>query len=264
MTLRYDDRCKVSATNPGTGAIPAASAAVAGGFIQLSAIKGITNGDIVPYMIVSGSLFEGGYGTWNSSTGLARTTVTSNSSRTNANINFTGAVTVQCDALAASLALADQNGQVSNPNIRFQAHLGSNFSPSLGSWTKILWDTIDFDTASGWDATDHWWVVPFTGWYEVSAMMCSTGTPVIGADQQLSITKNGLTAAGGTQIIDGSFGVLENSNAIACSTPIPTVECYLTAGDKIEADCNINGSPGMLLQGSSTLYTYLRMAYSHA
>jgi hypothetical protein len=104
MAFVYDDRVKVTATAPGTGAIPAASPAAAGGFIQLSAIAGIANGDIVSYTIADGAtLFEDGFGTWNSVTGLTRTTVTSNSSRNTSAINFTGAVTVTCNVISASL-----------------------------------------------------------------------------------------------------------------------------------------------------------------
>lgn len=114
MTFRFSDRCKVTTAAPNTGAIPAAAAAVTG-FIQISAIPSIANGDIVPYTITDGGAnWECGYGTWNNSTGLARTTVKT-SSNSGSTVNFANAVTVFCGAIAASLALLDNNGKLTLP-----------------------------------------------------------------------------------------------------------------------------------------------------
>lgn len=172
MTLRYDDRCKVTAVAPGTAAIPAASPAAVGAFIQIGAIANITNGDTVPYTITDGaSLFENGYGTWNSVTGLARSTVKSNSSRNTSLINFPAAVTVFCGPIAASVALLDAAGNQAVPgylrdgNPKFSAYLTGTQANLTGDGTVALvpFNTTEYNIGNGFDAGLHLFTAPVAG-----------------------------------------------------------------------------------------------------
>jgi hypothetical protein len=40
--------------------------------------------------------------------------------------------------------------------------------PSSGAITTIGFDTIIEDPYGGWNATNHWWLAPFSGWYQVT------------------------------------------------------------------------------------------------
>lgn len=112
MALRFNDRVKqLVTTPPGTGAFTFASTPT--GFIAFSAIGSIANNDIVPYSAWDGaSKWEVGYGTWNSGAGtLTRTTVKASSAGGSAE-NFTGNVTVWCDAPASGIPLLNAAGNL--------------------------------------------------------------------------------------------------------------------------------------------------------
>lgn len=113
MTFRYDDRIKVTTSNPGTAAFPYNAAAVTG-FNPFTSIPSITNGDTVPYWAYDGgSLWETGFITYSTSSGLVRSQITRNSAGNNSAINFnTGIVTVACDLIAASAVMKDASGNV--------------------------------------------------------------------------------------------------------------------------------------------------------
>jgi hypothetical protein len=124
----------------------------------------------------------------------------------------------------------------------FQIQLGTNFTiSSPGGYTKIPLDTVQIDTASAWDNTNHWWVAPYTGWYKWSGAMNVVGNQAATSSQILIASKNGTYGSGGvlltaiSQYIQATFS---GSNWVTQ----PAVLISLTAGDKLEIDCNVNGS----------------------
>lgn len=160
MTFRFSDRVKVTTTAPGTAAIPAAPTVVTG-FIGFASIPSIANSDVVPYEITDGAAaWESGIGTWNSVTGLTRTTIYANSAGTFVAINFTNPVTVTCCAIAATLPLLDASGNLgigtTNPLVgslsntkRISAGIFQTVNGSTGGYSLNTWVTAFTFTQSG-------------------------------------------------------------------------------------------------------------------
>lgn len=57
-------------------------------------------------------------------------------------------------------------GQLNNRFV-FEGRFDDNAGHALTGGANIPFNTLD-DPVGGWDATNHWWVLPFTGRYKVS------------------------------------------------------------------------------------------------
>ncbi len=111
---------------------------------------------------------------------------------------------------------ADYSNAAMSLPVAAKAYCNADQSAS-GVWTKILLDTLDFDTASNMDVTtNHCFVCPETGYYEASGSVGSD----IGANNYAAIYKNGEAVVYGGS--GGGRGTI-SSGAFFCN-----------AGDHIE------------------------------
>src|SRR6185312_5595708 len=138
--------------------------------------------------------------------------------------------------------------KVLNP-YKFSVYLGSAQNLAGGaSYTKILFDTKEFDTGSNFDAvTNHRFTAPIAGFYFFSAAMqvATTGT----ADQfTIILYKNG------SAMRQGMF--LPGGGAIALDQYNVSTLMQLNANDYIEAYgfCNQAGTRALSTSANTTYF----------
>jgi hypothetical protein len=89
----------------------------------------------------------------------------------------------------------------------FSAYQSSNQSGfSTNTWTKLNFQTEEFDTNSNYDTTNMRFTPTIAGYYQITA--CATTTSTSGTTERISIYKNGSIFKAGPNIIsyaEGSF-----------------------------------------------------------
>jgi len=149
-------------------------------------------------------------------------------------------------------------GGTNTPN--FSATRNSNqTSVSDATITKIQFNNVQYDTASGWDSSNYWWVVPSGqgGKYYISwSAYCSSGGYAYIDDVNLILYGgNGTTSidvvAHSSHNSNFDLGVFKGSGIYA-----------LSVGDKINVAASINHEGGTArIDGSGTWnYTHLQLA----
>lgn len=78
--------------------------------------------------------------------------------------------------------------------IVFRAHDTSNQALST-SFSNLTYDTVDEDPYSGWNASSHQWLAPYTGWYSVT-VTCSVATA--GVSLRVAVGQSGAAQYEGT------------------------------------------------------------------
>lgn len=92
-------------------------------------------------------------------------------------------------------------------------------------WTKLAYDTVEFDSFGLWNAANHRFVAPWAGIYRISGLVFITGAAVGGQSFQVGIYKNGAIAKAGPNFI--------SVNSIDQGYPFD-VMMSLAAGDYLE------------------------------
>jgi hypothetical protein len=167
----------------------------------------------------------------------------------------TGAVT-----LGTGLAMSGQALQVNGNNAfgapAFRVHLAANQSVTANTTTKINFDTVVIDTASGWSAANHNYVVPVAGTYLIGVGMAATGTFVAGTTVvEVFLSKNGIFGGAGTGFLDC---VTQATGTTGATAPGNSTIIALAVNDTIEADCSIGGtSPNVQGVAAPNIRTYL-------
>ena len=125
--------------------------------------------------------------------------------------------------------------------------------------TKIQFNNVQYDTASGWSSSDYWWVVPSNegGKYYISCSAYLSGGGHGYIDQATVLLYGG----NGTSEID----VVEHSNS---QNNFDTIILKfsgiysLSAGDKINvhAQINVDGGTARIDGSGSWDYTHLQLA----
>jgi hypothetical protein len=145
MTLKFYDRVWVTvASAPGTGVVALSSPITA---FQSFAQAGASNGDTFPYLIVDGSSWEFGIGTYNS-TGPTISRTTRTQSSTGSAISFTSNAVVTCTLRGEDVkpTLASLNDvTISSPTtgqvLTWSGTAWANATPSGGGSSTLASDT---------------------------------------------------------------------------------------------------------------------------
>ena len=105
----------------------------------------------------------------------------------------------------------NSNGYVATNAPAFSAYLSSNQSISTGTWTKIQYDTKEFDSDSDYDNTTNYRYTPsVAGYYQVNAGgYIINGTGFIGT----AIYKNGSFAKRGSSAAPSSATSVQSINS---------------------------------------------------
>jgi hypothetical protein len=223
----YLNRAKETTVTAGTGTVTLGGAVA--GFRTWAAAGAVTTAEY-SYLIVDGSAWEVGVGTWTdaASDTLSRTLVESS---TGSLLNLSGSATVAQIAAAHDLkfrgARAKKNGD----------QTAANYT----SFTIITWDAEDFDTDTFHDnvTNNQRMTIPTgKGINHVEIIAC-VNTSLVTADMwhNLSIRKNGTTILNSQTTESGLTG----NNVVVSSGPIAVVDGdFFEIGFQVETDTSIS------------------------
>lgn len=137
-----------------------------------------------------------------------------------------------------------------NPHDEFRAHLAANQSVTSSTFTKIVFDTKEYDTANAYDTTTGEFTVPRNGTYIVSAYV--HGTMSSGNNVACRVVVNGTSHSRVGEQIPGGGG----SGQMGSSVTI-----RLNSGDKVTVEFfsaasspQANGNPDMTFFSAARLY----------
>ncbi len=137
---------------------------------------------------------------------------------------------------------------VLNSVVGFSANTTSAQSIATSTAVKVTWDTIVFDTNSGWSVSDNWYVVPNTGYYFVSAQL-AFASGFSAYDAELYIVKNNSTI-----VLKGD----EYHPAIsAVGTTTVTGLFSFASGDTVQIQCFQNSGGTILLNADATITNFM-------
>jgi len=157
--------------------------------------------------------------------------VTINAADTASNFTVTipaNAGTVVTTASTAVVSQAMLGTNVAGNGPAFSAYLSSNQSVSTFTFTKIQFQTEEFDTNSNYDnATNYRFTPTVAGYYQVNAALL-TGGSVNTQLVQVAIYKNGTIFKRGSLILTGGTGNLASavSALIFCNGTTDYLEAY--------------------------------------
>jgi hypothetical protein len=125
-------------------------------------------------------------------------------------------------------------------NPLFQAASVGSQSLTSTSWTKVTNLTPIIDNTGGWNVGDNWYVVPQTGYYQLSGSVDVTYTAGGVEDNVAAITKGGIPGIGTILAIVTLATPI--GTALEQGFVLPTVLIQLTAGDEVQLNINVIGS----------------------
>ena len=108
-------------------------------------------------------------------------------------------VTVQVPSANATLITTASTFAGTGP--AFSAYPSAGVSCSNGAWTKLPYDTEQFDTNSNYDAANSRFTPTVAGYYQINASMTYVGAAAPGSNSPIGIWKNGswyATGSGGS------------------------------------------------------------------
>jgi hypothetical protein len=131
----------------------------------------------------------------------------------------------------------------------FRAHLAG--SQNLGGFNtdvKVAFDTVDIDTASWWDATNHRYTPQQAGYYKVSSQIFAA--PGIGGLTTLT-SAYVFIAKNGTVVAQGGVGLAATTLGPTFSGISDIVHCNGST-DYIETDADLGGTGTASITGNAT------------
>lgn len=129
--------------------------------------------------------------------------------------------------LGTSVALDKRQ---SIPMAKLQVSLGADQTIVVNTDTRVDFDTVDYDNASGWDSTNKKYVCPVAGWYQVSAAVhiSSSGGVTSGTmASYIGLRKNGSLYQRGNRMSDAG-------NTTATEHPVGSWLILCAAGDTLD------------------------------
>jgi hypothetical protein len=195
------NRAYVSTATTGTGAVTLGAAKA--GFQDFAA-SGVTNGDIVRYVITDGSSWEIGTGTY-SSTGPTLTRTPSQSSNGGAAINLSGDASVFITAAAEDILQPDNNLSDLTNAVTARTNLGLAIGTNVQAWDANL------DQIAALAVTDGNFIVGNgSAWVAESSSTARTslgiGTLATQNSNSVSITGGSITGITDLAVADGGTG----------------------------------------------------------
>lgn len=187
MALEIRDRAGDTTATTGTGTVTLAGAPPSG--LRTFASAGHTTGATVDYSIstLDKTEWEVGQGVWTSSGNtLTRVTVFA-SSNSGALVNFSAGTKEVVEVLVAARVRT-----VTHALNKLGVHLATGSLSHGGTgWEKFPYDTVDFDAAGAWDATNKRFAPTAAGYYQLTAALAIGGGGA--AVLRIAVRMNGST-----------------------------------------------------------------------
>lgn len=167
--------------------------------------------------------------------GAAAPALTANSIRIAKVVSGAGSVTGVTqsgfDSLGNPIYYTKPYGNIANPNIyRARAYLNANqLNVATATATKVLLDTIDYDTNNNFDVTtNHRWTSPVTGYYLITGSIASKDTEGVSGTRWITeIFKNGSVIKYSAAYHAGTSGVVVVNSDIFLLNATDYIELFL-------------------------------------
>lgn len=141
-------------------------------------------------------------------------------------------------------------------NVQFRGtRATSTQSVTSGTMTKVQLNSIGIDTGSYWDGTNFWYKPLVAGTYQVCGSVFATGITVTAIET--SISKNGTSGSGGTEVVDQSDTSLSGgqfSVALPCS-----LVAMNGSTDTLELDAVVTGNTPVIQSVRSTTQMTIKL-----
>ncbi|MDN7825086.1 hypothetical protein QZN01_20755 [Burkholderia cenocepacia] len=133
-------------------------------------------------------------------------------------------------------------------NPAFNSYMSVGQNPAAGTWTKVAFNSIDFQNGNSYDPTTNYrYTCQTPGVHEFSVIVQVTATNASLATHQLALYRNG------TALRTCIQNVAAGSNTITLQL---LVQCSLSVGDYIEAWVNLASSSGSPAIGGGNASSY--------
>lgn len=165
-----------------------------------------------------------------------------------------GSITLSEPAVAGSntinLPAATGTAMVSGNMPAFSAYPNAQQTiSSTSTWTKINFQTEEFDTNSNYDTTNMRFTPTVAGYYQINANFITTSTA--GTSQRIAIYKNGSIFKSGTYVISymesGHVSTLVYLNG---STDYVEAYAWMTATRTLQATADTTWFQGVLVRAA--------------
>lgn len=135
---------------------------------------------------------------------------------------------VAADIGAGEITQAKLASGVANTGPAFSALLGTNQSISSSTFTKVQYNTEDWDTNSNYDNTTNYRFTPsVAGYYQVNASVRFNYTGAAGDNTQIHIYRNGVHWDCQARInSSGNYGNISISSLLYCNGSSDYIEIY--------------------------------------
>ena len=157
---------------------------------------------------------------------------------------------IKGDATSTFGSDIDVTGNVKTDNHAFSVIKTSDQAISQNTWTKVTFDTEDYDYESNFDLSNDKFIVPVTGLYQINASVRINGA----VNVYLQLYKDGV---GFGYFIQSNLGPVSSvtSQSLMLSHLI-----YLNADDEITFNAFAGGTSNTVTQGITKFNGYLARA----
>lgn len=200
MTIKVYDLAKMTTPTTGTTS-PLVLGSAVSGFLSFSA-AGVQDGETIRYAIRDGANSEIGYGVYSASGTTLTRNVTSSTNSNNA-ISLSGAAQVFITPSAIDL----------NQGPAFSAYQSSAQSSLPLAWTKIQFQTEEFDTDGCFDSATNYRFTPnVAGYYHLTGNLQLNGSSTL---LIVGLYKNGVQIKTGPYVYLSVNGVAGGVSSVA-------------------------------------------------
>ena len=137
------------------------------------------------------------------------------------------------------------NGYVATKAPAFKAYASATHNPSLNTWTKIQFDSEEFDTNSNFDTSTYRFTPTVAGYYYITAKLRGA--------LSTSVSTMYVSLYDGTGHEVGFRSLVNNLNQQIMETT--ALRYFNGSTDYIEAYCNFQGSGTATVYGNGTFYS---------
>lgn len=137
--------------------------------------------------------------------------------------------TISSAGLAAGgIAQTNLGANVVGNGPAFSAYPSANLAPSTGTWTKMTFNTKNFDTNSNFDTSTYRFTPTVAGYYQITTYLDTSQTATSSTRNGVAIYKNGSSyKLQYTYAYGGDYGILSIGDVISMNGSTDYIEIYV-------------------------------------